>query len=76
MKHRVDDLRNMINLLEGPLEEEFAKIIFYDLVSAVSYCHSKNIVHRDIKMENILLDYNKKTNQVHIELTDFGLACH
>lgn len=33
-----------------------AKFIFRQLVDAVRYCHYKNVVHRDIKLENVLID--------------------
>lgn len=39
------------------------------IISAVSYCHSKNIAHRDIKPDNIFIDQYDK-----IKLADFGLA--
>ena len=39
------------------------------LVNAVQYIHSKGIVHRDIKLENILIDKN-----YNIKLIDFGLC--
>lgn len=40
------------------MSEEEAKRIFSQIVSAVSYCHSQGVVHRDLKAENLLLDHN------------------
>ncbi|XP_031229557.1 LOW QUALITY PROTEIN: sperm motility kinase X-like [Mastomys coucha] len=53
----------------GHLGEEEASTIFTELSLAVNYIHSQNIVHRDIKAENILLDW-----EGHVKLTDFGLG--
>ena len=39
------------------------------IVSALNYCHERNIAHHDIKLENILLDINRKP-----KLADFGLS--
>ena len=51
------------------LDEDTAKIIFYDVMSALSYIHQMKIAHRDIKLENILI-----TAEMRAKLTDFGLC--
>jgi len=42
----------------GRMSEKEARHKFKQMVSAVAYCHSKNVVHRDLKAENLLLDMN------------------
>jgi len=51
------------------LPEPEAKRLFSQIVNAIQYCHSKNVVHRDIKLENILLDGNKN-----VKVIDFGFS--
>ncbi|CAF3508699.1 unnamed protein product [Rotaria socialis] len=54
---------------EKRLSEPKAKEKFRQLVLAVEYIHSKSIVHRDLKAENLLLD-----SQGNIKVADFGFA--
>ncbi|KIV95791.1 hypothetical protein, variant [Exophiala mesophila] len=51
------------------LKDPAARRLFAQLVSGVGYLHKKGIVHRDLKLENLLLDQNKN-----IIITDFGFA--
>ncbi|KAF9195945.1 hypothetical protein BGZ49_002941, partial [Haplosporangium sp. Z 27] len=51
------------------LKERDACRLFAQLMSGVHYLHSKHIVHRDLKLENLLLDRNRN-----IMITDFGFA--
>ena len=41
------------------VSENSGRIIFKQILSAIAYLHSKNIAHRDIKLENILIGKNK-----------------
>ncbi|KAH6853329.1 hypothetical protein B0I37DRAFT_3739 [Chaetomium sp. MPI-CAGE-AT-0009] len=51
------------------LKDNAARRLFAQLVSGVGYLHKKGIVHRDLKLENLLLDRNRN-----IIITDFGFA--
>lgn len=51
------------------LKEKDAQKLFAQLVSGVDYLHRKHIVHRDLKLENLLLDKHRN-----VIITDFGFA--
>ncbi|BEI88004.1 uncharacterized protein CcaverHIS019_0107220 [Cutaneotrichosporon cavernicola] len=51
------------------LKEKDASRLFAQLISGVDYLHQKHIVHRDLKLENLLLDRHRN-----IIITDFGFA--
>ena len=51
------------------LTEPVAKFIFKQIVLALQYIHNHNIVHRDIKLDNILIDLDNN-----IKICDFGVS--
>ncbi|XP_042298169.1 ribosomal protein S6 kinase-related protein [Sceloporus undulatus] len=55
----------------GRFAEAVVRLFATELVLVLAYLHNLGIVHRDVKMENILLD-----EQGHLKLTDFGLSRH
>ncbi|PNX72906.1 CBL-interacting serine/threonine-protein kinase 1-like protein, partial [Trifolium pratense] len=54
---------------KGKLTEAHGRKMFQQLIDGVSYCHNKGVFHRDLKLENVLLD--AKGN---IKITDFNLS--
>ena len=52
------------------MNENFFKNISFQILSGLNYLHENNIIHRDIKLENIL--YDSKTNIA--KIGDFGLS--
>ncbi|OHS96494.1 CAMK family protein kinase [Tritrichomonas foetus] len=54
----------------GGLSEKDAKIFVKQIIAAVAYIHELGIAHRDIKLDNILIDRN-----FHVKLADFGFCC-
>ena len=63
------DLKKYLDLNGAPLKPDLVKSYLYQLLLAIKYCHSRRILHRDLKPQNLLLD----TNGI-IKVADFGLA--
>ena len=67
---RPDNCKDMFDYIteKGTVEESVARGFFKQIVETVLACHSKGVIHRDIKDENILV--NTKTGN--LKLIDFG----
>jgi serine/threonine protein kinase len=55
----------------GRYSEDDARVIFSQMLSAISYLHEQGIVHRDLKPENVLL---RSPGALNIKISDFGLS--
>ena len=70
MEYVCGDLLGFIRK-RAKLSESVSKIIFKQLIEGLKYIHKKHYVHRDIKLDNILIDL---TNT--IKICDFGVSKH
>ena len=64
-----------------PFSQEVVQSLMKQIISAFQYIHGKDIIHRDIKLENILLNYNtnedkenKNVIKATVKIIDFGFA--
>ena len=64
---------NLLELLErnrSGLDQDLVCKIIYQLTKAIAYCHRNDVVHRDIKLENLLINKHDYS----LKLCDFGFA--
>ena len=55
------------------LNNQHKKIIEVQMSNGIKFLHSRRIVHRDIKLENVLVDSMSEEN-INIKITDFGMS--
>ena len=66
----------------NPFPEDLVQYIMRQIISAFKYIHGQGIMHRDIKLENILLNYENEEDKknlnlmkAQVKIIDFGFAC-
>ena len=65
--------QNLLELIEervSGLEPDLVKLICYQLLKAIEFCHRHGVIHRDIKPENLLVEESSNV----LKLCDFGFA--
>ena len=62
------DLLNFVRKRKK-LDEDICRVLFKQIIEGISYIHSKKILHRDIKLDNILLDGKGR-----VKIADFGVS--
>jgi len=55
----------------GAMGEDAGRFFLTQLLDSLEYMHNKRVVHRDLKLENILID-----DQLNLKIADFGFACY
>ena len=57
--------------MKQPFSQSEVKCLMFQLIKGVKYIHDNRIIHRDLKLSNILLNNNGE-----LKICDFGLARH
>lgn len=68
------DVRSIIRGFGASIDENNIQEIFYQMLRTIDHCHHLDIVHRDVKLENFLIDIDCQDKLV-VKLNDFGIAC-
>ena len=55
----------------GKMGEDAGRFFLNQMLDSVDYMHNHKVVHRDLKLENILVDDN-----LTLKIADFGFACY
>lgn len=56
---------------QGRIPELDSRKIVLQIINAMSFCHNRGIVHRDLKLENVLF---KSKEELIVKIVDFGIA--
>ncbi|KAE8709025.1 CBL-interacting protein kinase 17 [Hibiscus syriacus] len=64
-----DKILLLISQFKGLQREAEGRKFFQQLIDGVGYCHDQGVFHRDLKLENVLIDANSN-----IKISDFGLS--
>ncbi|XP_003737255.1 cyclin-dependent-like kinase 5 [Galendromus occidentalis] len=68
-EHCDQDLKKYFDSLNGEIDPDVVQSFMFQLLRGLSFCHSNNILHRDLKPQNLLINKNGE-----LKLADFGLA--
>jgi len=68
-EHCDQDLKKYFDSLNGEIDLDVVKSFLFQLLRGLEFCHKNNVLHRDLKPQNLLINKNGE-----LKLADFGLA--
>ena len=78
-----DCLKKYKKMYGTPFPEEIVQYLMRQIIDAIRYIHNKKIIHRDLKLDNILVHFNSEQDKNNlnmmraiIKIIDFGFATH
>ena len=60
---------------QNSLTETEIKLIVAQVSAGLKHCHDNNIMHRDVKPENVLVRLDERHQLVEVKISDFGQGC-
>lgn len=69
MEHFGHDLKTVLSATDDSISQNHINMILYNMTCALKFLHSANVMHRDIKTSNILVD-----DDCNVKICDFGLS--
>ena len=75
-------LEKYMNKYGKPFPEELVQHLMKQIISAFKYIHQRKIIHRDVKLDNVLLHFENEEDlknfdlmKAQVKIIDFGFAC-
>ena len=75
-------LQKYIEKYDQPFPEEIVQHFMRQIIDAFNYIHARKIIHRDVKLDNILLNYETEEDKknfnlmkAQVKIIDFGFSC-
>lgn len=65
-------LEDLFNLTGKKFDLKTTLMVGYQMIERIEYIHNKTFIHRDIKPDNFVVGYGKKSSKIY--MIDFGLA--